>query len=137
MFTVQQPRSKINLYFEFSFCVIFVIVLVNLSLVSSVFLFLSLVVQSWVRTYFRRVSCPSFLYIASPFASQSVDKHRWSGSLFPNQTRLLTGKNTKLKFYWCGPKDDHEAGILLSEQWVDKVFEVQFISDRIVFNILA
>ena len=39
-----------------------------------------------------------------------IQEHRWSGSLLPNQTRFLTGKNSRYKFllvwfpggtWWC------------------------------------
>ena len=39
-----------------------------------------------------------------------VQEHRWSGSLLPNQTRFLSGKNIKFKFYRCGSKDGHGHG---------------------------
>ena len=51
----------------------------------------------------------------------------------PNQSRLLTGKKSKFKFYWCGSKDGQGGtGIRFSENWVDKVFQVLRISDRII-----
>jgi len=46
---------------------------------------------------------------------------------------MLKGKDSCFKFYWCGNKEGHGgAGILLAEHWVDKVFEVQRMSDRIL-----
>ena len=51
----------------------------------------------------------------------------------PNQTRLIKGKDSRYKFYWCGNKEGQGgAGIQLAEHWVDKVFEVVRISDRII-----
>ena len=62
-----------------------------------------------------------------------VQEHRWAGGLTPNQTRFIKGKDSRYKFYWCGNKEGQGgAGILLAEHWVDKVFEVMRISDRII-----
>jgi len=62
-----------------------------------------------------------------------VQEHRWAGGLTPNQTRFIKGKDSHYKFYWCGNKEGQGgAGILLAEHWVDKVFEVVRISDRII-----
>lgn len=53
--------------------------------------------------------------------------------MFANQARFIKGKNTRYKFYWCGSKDGRGGtGILLAECWVDKVIEVQRVSDRIL-----
>ena len=62
-----------------------------------------------------------------------IQEHRWAGDLASTQTRLLKGRNTRYKFFWCGNKQGQGgAGILLAERWVDKVFEVQRITDRIL-----
>ena len=59
-----------------------------------------------------------------------IQEHRWSGSLLPNQTCLVIGKNSRYKFYWCGFQEGlGGAGIFLFEQWVDKVFEVKRVSE--------
>ena len=64
-------------------------------------------------------------------------EHRWSGSLLPYQTRLLTGKNLSYKLYWCCSQERYGgAGILLSEQWIDKVFEVKLVFDRVVLKLI-
>ena len=60
-----------------------------------------------------------------------VQEHRWAGDLSNTQTRWITGKDSRYRFYWCG-NPDGGTGILLAEQWTDKVFEVQRISDRII-----
>lgn len=62
-----------------------------------------------------------------------VQEHRWAGGLTANQTRQIKGKDSIYKFYWAGnQKGQGGAGILLAEKWVEKVFEVQRISDRII-----
>lgn len=62
-----------------------------------------------------------------------IQEHRWSGGLAANQTRTLTGKDSRYKFFWCGNKEGlGGAGFLLAEKWIDKVFDVQRISDRIL-----
>ena len=62
-----------------------------------------------------------------------VQEHRWAGSLAANQTRLIKGKDFTFKFFWCGKKRGQGgAGFLLAEKWVDKVFDVLRISDRII-----
>ena len=45
--------------------------------------------------------------------------------------RLITGKGSK--FFWVG--NDHGtsgAGVLLAEKWVDKVYDIKQVSDRII-----
>ena len=62
-----------------------------------------------------------------------VQEHRWAGSLATNQTRLIKGKDSTFKFFWCGKeRGQGGAGFLLAEKWVDKVFDVLRISDRII-----
>ena len=62
-----------------------------------------------------------------------IQEHRWAGGLAANQTRLLKGRNTRYKFFWSGNSQGlGGAGILLAECWIEKVFEVQRISDRII-----
>lgn len=43
---------------------------------------------------------------------------------------MITGKGNHYKFYWDGIKD-RTVGVLLTEKWVEKVFEVQHFSDWI------
>ena len=62
-----------------------------------------------------------------------VQEHRWKGGITANQVRTLKGKDCKYRFYYCA----HESGfggvgVLLAENWADKVIEVQRISDRIL-----
>ena len=62
-----------------------------------------------------------------------IQEHRWKGGLAPNQVRFLKGKNTKFKFFYSAQESGlGGAGILLAEQWADKVIEVQRISHRII-----
>ena len=56
-----------------------------------------------------------------------VQEHMFTGSLEPKQVRTLTNKDWKFKFFFCA-----RTGIMLSENWADKVIEVQRISDRII-----
>ena len=46
--------------------------------------------------------------------------------------RIIKGKDTKL--YWSG-NDEGTAGVgvFVAEEWTEKVFEVQRVSDRIIF----
>ena len=62
-----------------------------------------------------------------------VQEHRWAGSLAAKQTRLIKGKDSTFKFFWCGKeRGQGGAGFLLAEKRVDKVFDVLHISDRII-----
>ena len=48
-------------------------------------------------------------------------------------TRTIKGKNTKFKLYWSGnDRDTNGVGVLVAEEWIDKVFDVQWFSDRII-----
>ena len=63
----------------------------------------------------------------------SVQEHRWAGGTEANQTRLMKGKNSNYKFYWCGNQMGlGGVGLLLAEKWIEKVFDVQRVSDRIL-----
>ena len=46
---------------------------------------------------------------------------------------MISGKNSRYKFFWVG-NDDGTGGVgfLLSEKWVDKVFDIKRFSDRIM-----
>ena len=62
-----------------------------------------------------------------------VQEHRWAGGLLTNQVRWLKGKDSRMKFYWCGNSEGTGgAGILLAEKWSEKVHDVVRISDRIL-----
>ena len=60
-----------------------------------------------------------------------VQEHRFTGSLEPNQVDTLTDKNCKFRFF-CA-----QAGILLPDNWPDKVIEVQRISDILLKLIIS
>ena len=63
----------------------------------------------------------------------SVQEHRWAGGTEANQTRLMKGKNSNYTFYWCGNRMGlGGVGLLLAEKWIEKVFDVQRVSDRIL-----
>ena len=50
-----------------------------------------------------------------------------------NQTRVITGKDTKYKLYFCGNNRGlGGVGILLAEKWLNNVFKVERFSDRIM-----
>ena len=56
----------------------------------------------------------------------AIQEHRWSGGIETNQTRMLKGKNSKYKFFWCGNRNGlGGAGFLLAEKWIEKVFDIQ------------
>lgn len=62
-----------------------------------------------------------------------LQETRWKGGLESCQNRLIAGKASKYKLYWTGNKEGSAGvGIILAESWVEKVFEVQRISDRIL-----
>ena len=62
-----------------------------------------------------------------------IQEHRWAGGTESNQSRILKGKNSAYKFYWCGNKSGLSgAGFLLAEKWTNKVFEFHRVSDRIL-----
>ena len=63
----------------------------------------------------------------------AIQEHRWAGGTESNQSRILKGKNSAYKFYWCGNKSGlGGAGFLLAEKWTHNVFEVHRVSDRIL-----
>ena len=63
----------------------------------------------------------------------SVQEHRWAGGIKVNQTRLMKGKNSNYKFYWCCNRMGlGSVGVLRAEKWIEKVFDVQRVSDRIL-----
>ena len=57
---------------------------------------------------------------------------RWRGSS-NTCVRLLSGKNTRYKFYWSGNSSGSGGvGILLAEKWIDKVIDVTRYNDRAI-----
>ena len=47
--------------------------------------------------------------------------------------RYITGKDSRYKFFWVG-NDQGTSGVavLLAEKWVDKVYDIKRVSDRIM-----
>ena len=46
---------------------------------------------------------------------------------------MVTGKDSKYKLYWSGnSKGTAGVGVFLAEKWIQKVFEVKRVSDRII-----
>ena len=63
----------------------------------------------------------------------SLQEVRKKGTLQPDQAEWVTGKNSRMRLYWCGnQKALGGVGIMLAEKWVDKVFDVQRITDRLL-----
>ena len=47
--------------------------------------------------------------------------------------RTIKGKDTRYKLYWSGnDKGTAGVGVFVAEEWIEKVFEVQRVSDRII-----
>ena len=47
--------------------------------------------------------------------------------------RTIKGKDTRYKLYWSGnDKGTAGVGVFVTEEWIEKVFEVQRVSDRII-----
>ena len=62
-----------------------------------------------------------------------LQETRLAGGLEANQSRVIKGKDSIYKLYWTGNKlGQGGVAILLAESWMDKVFQVQRISDRIL-----
>ena len=58
----------------------------------------------------------------------SGDQIPWSGNC-----RTIKGKDTKYKLYWSeNDKGTAGVGVFVAEEWIEKVFEVQRVSDRII-----
>ena len=58
-----------------------------------------------------------------------VQEVRWRGA----SARFITGKERRYKFFWVGNSVGvGGVGILLAEEWVDKVIEVVRVCDRII-----
>ena len=47
--------------------------------------------------------------------------------------RIIKGKDTRYKLYWSGnDKGTAGVGVCVAEEWIEKVFAVQRVSDRIL-----
>ena len=47
--------------------------------------------------------------------------------------RLITRKNSEYKMYWVGNNLGlGGAGILVAGKWIDKIFDVKFLNDRLI-----
>ena len=64
-----------------------------------------------------------------------IQEIRWRGA----SARFITGKDDRYKFFWVGNNaGTGGVGILLAEKWVEKVFDVNRVSDRILlFELLV
>ena len=46
---------------------------------------------------------------------------------------MIEGKDTRYKFYWSGnDKGTARVGVFVAEEWIEKGFEVQRVSERII-----
>ena len=58
-----------------------------------------------------------------------IQEVRWRGA----SARFITGKDSRYKFFWVGNSvGTGGVGVLLAEKWVEKVFDVNRVSDRIL-----
>ena len=58
-----------------------------------------------------------------------VQEVRWRGA----SARHITGKYSRYKFFWVGNNQcTSGVGVLLAEKWVDKVYDIKRVSDRIM-----
>ena len=58
-----------------------------------------------------------------------IQEVRWRGA----STKLIQGKNTIHKLFWIGnDQGTNGVGIFLAEKWIEKVFDIKRISDRIM-----
>ena len=59
---------------------------------------------------------------------------RWRGA----SAHMIEGKDSRYKIFWVGnEKGGGGVGILLLEEWIEKVFDINRVSDRIVMIKLA
>ena len=59
----------------------------------------------------------------------SLQEVRWRGA----SARLVEGKDSRYKLFWVGnDKGMGSVGILLAEKWVEAIFDVKHVSDRIM-----
>ena len=46
---------------------------------------------------------------------------------------IIKGKDTRYKLYWSGnDKGTAGVGVFVAEEWIEKVFEVQRVSDKVI-----
>ena len=58
-----------------------------------------------------------------------IQETRYRGGSY----RIIKGKDTRYKLYWSGnDKGTAGVGAFLAEEWIQKVFEVQRVSKRII-----
>ena len=58
-----------------------------------------------------------------------VQEVRWRGA----SARRIIGKDSRYKFFWVGNNQGTSGvGVLLAEKWVDKVYDIKRVSDRIM-----
>ena len=58
-----------------------------------------------------------------------VQEVRWRGA----SARMITGKDSEFKFFWVGGETGlGGVGILVSKNWLDKIIDVNRISDRLM-----
>ena len=56
---------------------------------------------------------------------------RWRGA----SARFVAGKDSKYKFFWIGNDlGTSGVGVLLAEKWVDKVYDIKRVSNRIILS---
>ena len=55
-----------------------------------------------------------------------IQECRWGGA----SARMIDGKDSRYKCFWIG--NDLGTGVLLAEKWIDKVFYVKRVSDRLM-----
>ena len=54
---------------------------------------------------------------------------RWRGA----SARMINGKDSRYKLFWVGNKEGTAGvGVLLAETWVEKVFDIKRVSDRLM-----
>ena len=58
-----------------------------------------------------------------------IQEVRWRGA----SARIIDGRNDRYKIFWIANQEGlGGVGIMLAEKWVEKVFEVKRVSDRIM-----
>ena len=59
----------------------------------------------------------------------SLQEVSWRGA----SARLVEGKDSRFKLFWVGnDKGMGGVGILLAEKWVEAIFDIKHVSDRIM-----
>ena len=58
-----------------------------------------------------------------------IQECRWSGS----SARMIDGKDIRYKCFWISNKlGTGRVGVLLADKWIDKVLDVNHVSDRLM-----